>query len=189
MGAASVASTISFRRWGTGTASCEPSADAALLERFMRLRSRFRAPATVTSQRPEAAVYRPLPIMPRWLEATQAIIRNSTAMGSIEPADVGRWLSEDVANAATDFLKDCADLLPSEPHIYSSRDGNLVADFVAPRGSLTAIVAPKFVLLFAVADGTSSSQRILTRNGLREALESTVRPLLTKHHGGLDASR
>ena len=159
MSAVSAASSIDLKYWGSG------------------------------ESRPLTVVYRPKQIMPSWLEATQAVIRSSSAVGFVAPTESDRWLTEDVANAASDFFAETADLLPGEPHVYKSTEGDLVADFVTPNGKLTSIISPVFVLLFASSGNMKVSKRIEQYSQLRFELSQIVRPLLTAHHGSVDTSQ
>ena len=43
-----------------------------------------------------------------------------------------------------------SDVLPGEPYIYSSVDGDLVAEFKDSYGRLTTIIGPTFTIGFAV---------------------------------------
>jgi hypothetical protein len=59
--------------------------------------------------------------------------------GSVLPDEYGRepsteWLSEGAANAAIAFFRNGADLLPTEPHIYGTKSGDLVAEFETANG-------------------------------------------------------
>jgi hypothetical protein len=99
------------------------------------------------------------------------------------PGD-GRWISQAVANSAVDFLQATADLLHEQPFIYSSNNGDLVAEFSANRGTLTAVASPSSVLLFAVVDGVPIERRFDDIRLLRDAVLG-IRPLLSALHGDL----
>src|SRR5258707_325256 len=88
--------------------------------------------------RPETLIYTPTPIGPHWLASTRKRIRTSIMPNYQAGANDGRWLSQEVADAADAFFRETADLLPGEPFIYSSRLGDLVAEFKAEHGTMTS---------------------------------------------------
>ncbi len=158
----------------------EPGPDPSFIERYMR---RFGVAAlSLSENRPEAAIYFSWPIQPSWLIETEGRIRKSIAP-SDQVVNDGHWLSEDVAKAAMGFLEATADLLPGEPFIYSSRKGDLVAEFKAGRGTLTSVVSPHFAVLFAVVDGESVEQVVSNGEDVREAVRKMANVLLTGAHG------
>src|SRR5689334_6162092 len=105
----------------------------------------------LSENRPESLIYSPRPSLPAWLHTVQQRIRNSILPQAQKEND-GRWLSGDIAKAGSDFFQKTADLLTGEPFIYSSCEGDLVAEFSAEHGTMTSIVSSNFVLLFAVVD-------------------------------------
>ena len=85
-----------------------------------------------------------------WLKAVEARIRASVLPKGQDISGSGEWLSVDSANAAINFFRLSADLLPKEPHIYPSLKGDLVAEFESEPYNLTAVVSGNETLLFAV---------------------------------------
>jgi hypothetical protein len=84
-----------------------------------------------------------------WLNIVeQRIIASIPAEGYSANGDTA-WLQPDVGRAALDFFKRTSTVLPSEPSIYSSNAGDLVAEFATPGGRMTCLVSPGFVLVFA----------------------------------------
>ena len=152
--------------------------------RYLRLTGRVQNTDTTI----EADLYTPDLVTPNWLEKTRAAIQNSLAPSPQVVGD-GRWLSQTVVNAATDFLDATADVLPGEPYIYSSREGDLVAEFEAEHGTLTSIVSPDFVLLFAVIDGTPVHRQVDDHRSVREEVQQLTRRLLSGRDGNLEAER
>jgi len=75
-------------------------------------------------------------------------------MTDSEYVNDGSWLDADVAGQALAFFQATSDVLPSEPYIYTSIEGDLVAEFRTPRGSMTSIVGKSSVINFAVIDQT-----------------------------------
>lgn len=86
-----------------------------------------------------------------WLSTVEQRIRASIAPEGYPEEGSGAWLQASVGSAAVDFFRSTSAALPSEPYIYASRVGDLVAEFIGPRGKMTCIVAPKVVYVFAVA--------------------------------------
>jgi hypothetical protein len=80
-----------------------------------------------------------------WLATVQDRIRRSIIPHGQE--NDGRYLDKEIVSAAVTFFEQTSDLLPSEPHIYSSNRGDLVADFRAVDGSMTGIISKDFAVL------------------------------------------
>jgi hypothetical protein len=129
-------------------------------------------------------------LKPAWVEDVQQSIQSSVARSSAYTVGEGRWLSQDVANAASDFFGVSGDLLPSEPYIYSSRKGDFVAEFRAKNGKLTSIVSPEFVLLFAVVSGSAPVERKVTdARTVRDEVRRMIDLLTTSAHGEVAAGK
>jgi uncharacterized protein YgbK (DUF1537 family) len=101
----------------------------------------------------------------------------------------GRWVAQDIADAADEFFQDTADLLPEEPVLYASRQGDLVAEFKGDHGTMTSIISHTFVLLFAVIDGKSMERRVLAGGDMRAAVLQLVERLHAGEHGALESPK
>src|SRR5947199_534644 len=66
----------------------------------------------LSDTRPEASIYTAKPLKPAWLGSIQKTILNSIARSSGAPSGDGRWISQDVANAAAAFFETTADRFP-----------------------------------------------------------------------------
>jgi hypothetical protein len=143
----------------------------------------------LSDYRPEAFLYIPSPIRPRWFATTQKRIYASVRPNERARMNDGCWLSRDVADAANAFFQKTADLLPEEPFIYSSQRGDLVAEFKAERGTMTSIVSPTFVVLFAVVDGMPLERRVLEGGDVREQVLQLTGMLRTGLHGAVDTTK
>src|SRR5207253_6843160 len=77
----------------------------------------------------------------RWPRDWSSGVCSSDLTLDPEAVHDGRWVTQAVANAATDFFKSTADLMPGKPFIYSSREGDLVAEFETKRGTMTSIIS------------------------------------------------
>jgi len=121
-----------------------------------------------------------------WLSAVEKRIRDSTLVEEFGSHSSTEWLKEDIANAAIEFFRVGADLLPTEPHIYASRSGELVAEFETPNGNMTSIVSNSEVTLFGVSANIAEPlyARIpLEARNLREQLRSFTRNWARGSHG------
>ncbi len=85
-----------------------------------------------------------------WLPIVEERIRASTLPDEYEDERSSEWLTEGAALAAIAFFRATADLLPAEPHIYATKEGDLVAEFETKTGSLTSIISGKETIVFAV---------------------------------------
>ncbi len=161
-----------------------PEWDAKVIERYtQKRRAKFRD--LLSNCRPETLIYQPSQVQPAWLQVTKQRIRESIT--SIDRADIndGRWLTQDIADAALDFFAKTADLLPNEPSMYSSRKGDLVAEFKAEKGHLTSIVTPTCVVLYAVVDGEPIEKRISEATELRKEVGKLTQMLRAGQHGSM----
>jgi hypothetical protein len=119
------------------------------------------------------AVIGPIMIAAHWLPTIERRIVSSIApLDEAAPND-GRWVDVDVAAQAIRFFQANSDVLPaSEPYIYTSMQGDLVAEFTAPNGKMTNIVGKSSVVSFAAINGT-----VLTAT-----LEPTLNNVFTIRH-------
>lgn len=101
-----------------------------------------------------------------WLPVIQQRIRDSVIPNEYEGPETTEWLREDIANAAISFFQKSADILPTEPHIYCSNSGNLVAEFATEKGNLTTVVSDQQAVIFvSLSDPDSEPQHHIIRRG------------------------
>jgi hypothetical protein len=102
------------------------------------------------------------------------------------------WLQEDAAEAALSFFRNAADILPSEPFIYSSVNGGLVAEFSGTSGTLSAMISPKAVIIFA-ASGLKTKEHVFlgrtTREELRRGVAEVIKLVDPFPHGSMGTSK
>lgn len=114
-----------------------------------------------------------------WLAVVERRIRDSIAADADKrPHDV-RWLTEEVAGSALRFFRLTSDLLPSEPYIYGTDSGDLVAEFKSKHGALTSIVSGNMLLNYVVVDGMVQHEdpiNLATVNA--GALQEKLRPIM-----------
>jgi hypothetical protein len=143
----------------------------------------------LSDNRQEAEIRAPLSYIPEWLDAVRHRIRDSIVPKGREADNDGQWLTEEIAGVACTFFEEYSALLPSEPFIYGSRQGDLVAEFTSASGSLTAIVSCKSVLLYAVVNGRPEHREVdLLGDGsitLRRDLDELTELLRTGRDGAV----
>jgi hypothetical protein len=124
------------------------------------------------------------PVTP-WLSSVERRIEDSIVPIEYEGLSPTQWLREEVGQAAIRFFQNTADVLPVEPFLYGSQTGALVAEFVAKRGTLTTVVSPNTVIVFAVkADEPDTPVQVTLKRGsnlLREELQEIVKALAGPH--------
>lgn len=96
-----------------------------------------------------------------WLNVVEQRIKASIPAEGYSQTGSVAWLRPQVGRAALDFFRRTSTALPGEPYIYSSRAGDLVAEFFAPSGKLTCLISPEFVYVFA-APGNDIIERKLS---------------------------
>lgn len=147
------------------------------------------APDTSLRDAKTGAKAGPSPSPAKWLADVERRIRNSILPSDSFVANDGRWLAANVANVATSYFQVMSDILPSEPYIYSSRAGDLIAEFRAERGTMTAIVSATYVRTFAtVKDEPPFSKKWPLSAGsdlfgLRKELAAITKNLRKREHG------
>jgi hypothetical protein len=159
--------------------------DASVIERYAGKFAKHRA--VLSDTKPETALREVHPITATWFNIVERRIRQSVLLVGQRAENDGRWLTQDIADTASAYFKATSDVLPAEPFIYSSRNGDLVAEFSAPHGTLTNIVSQTFVVAFAVVDGVPIEKRLELacrgRDRLRQELQQLTKMLCMGRHG------
>jgi hypothetical protein len=106
---------------------------------------------------------------PVWYKAVEARINKSISSNVDQSPGTSGFVTiePDVAKAANTFFRYCGSYLPSEPYIYPSNRGDLIAEFADKRGPLTIIISPKSVIIFAVADGVANEMKFAISTQLK----------------------
>jgi hypothetical protein len=142
-----------------------------------------------TKQERDVREIRPIPAT--WFSTVQRRIQRSIVPPGRNIDDDRRWLTQDVADAASKFFRATSDVLPGEPHIYSSLRGDLVAEFAGAHGTMTNIVSQSLVVVFAVIDGAPAEKRLEPgRNEIdtfRQELNRLTIMLQTGRHGKVES--
>jgi hypothetical protein len=140
----------------------------------------------------ESYIQAPSRIASQWLSTVQERLQQSIVPKNCQSENDGRWLTEDMAASASAFFEMTSDVLPSEPSIYSSQDGDLVAEFDSNHGTMTGIIAKNFVVLFAVVDGVPVERRLVLGSDspkpLRRELQLLAEMLRTGRHGAVETA-
>ena len=122
-----------------------------------------------------------------WLTTVQDRIRRSIIPHGRE--NDGRYLDKEIVSTAVTFFEQTSDLLPSEPHIYSSNRGDLVAEFRGLDGSMTGIISKNFAMLFAVAKGDAIQETMTlgkSRRATRNDLQLFTEKVRARLHGSVE---
>lgn len=169
-----------------------PSPDTAAWEKILEVAAAQRT--ELDANRVWIDTYAPqLPFPNAWLAAVEARIRESILPEGHDDDDLGEWLTPPAAMAALSFFEAGADVLPSEPHIYGTPDGDLVAEFASPEGRMTSVVSRDDTTLFAVRSDNPSKpiQAVIRRgsNRYREELRSFTKSLMAGNHGEVAAGK
>ena len=89
-----------------------------------------------------------------WLPDIEKQIRDSTSSSdSINNENDGSEIAEPIFQAAIGFFQVISNLFNNEPYIYSSRKGDLIAEFEIPGANMTSIIGSSFILLFKEKNG------------------------------------
>jgi|HubBroStandDraft_1064217.scaffolds.fasta_scaffold74976_2 hypothetical protein len=154
------------------------------------------ATVAATSVSPEAIQSGLLDVSPAvapWLADVQRRLNASIGTPVETGQRTGAWLKSDVVSTANRLFEVSSTLFPSAPHLYGSRDGDLVAEFTNQVGSMTMVVTKDSALAFAVV-GSKTFQKTLSLDAMvsttvaRELSEITRR-LSTDSHAQVDTGR
>jgi hypothetical protein len=123
------------------------------------------------------------PLGASWLGAVQR--RLNASIGIEGTISDGTWLPRDVVTAANNFFDATSSLLPSEPYLYSSRAGNLVAEFENKLGRMTLILSKDTAVALASVGKERIQKRIdlagVTPARLRSDISGITDRLRTTH--------
>src|SRR5690242_194424 len=94
----------------------------------------------------------PVPIAARWISTIQRRIKQSVPSRVTTTIEgEGGWLDSDIAAYAVCFFNAVSDVLPaSEPYLYTSNNGDLVAEFAGRDGKLTSVIGKAAVNSFVI---------------------------------------
>jgi len=97
-----------------------------------------------------------------WLPDIEKQINDSVSLSdsSVNNENDGSEISEAISQAAIGFFQTTSDLFDSEPYIYSSKRGDLVAEFRIPNANITSIIGQSFILLFMEKNGKITEKNI-----------------------------
>ncbi|MGO4879476.1 MAG: hypothetical protein ACLP59_01480 [Bryobacteraceae bacterium] len=140
----------------------------------------------------EDAVQGPSQIASSWLTDVRKRLELSILPKGLEAENNGQWLSEDIAAEAVSFFDKTSDLLPSEPYMYSSLMGDLVAEFRTTGGQMTGIIARDYVMLFAVVGGMAIRKQLPvsgSKTAIRRELQKFMTEMLRARQHGAVAPR
>jgi hypothetical protein len=159
----------------------------------------YELPAAAQMEKPrladvklEEAIQGPSQIASSWLANVRKRVELSILPKGIEAQNAGQWLSEDIAAEAVRFFDKTSDLLPSEPFIYSSSVGDLIAEFKTVGGPMTGIIARGFVILFAVVGGAAIKKQLpvsSSKTATRRELQAFMAEMLRARQHGAVATR
>jgi hypothetical protein len=119
----------------------------------------------------------PTPVSANWLAAVERRIRDSVVPQEHAADNDGRWLSQEVANSAIQFFQQASGVLPSEPYIYSSTSGDLVAEFKTRYGVLTSVVTMSKVLAVAMVNDQLKELTLNLETATAGTLRQSLQPI------------
>jgi hypothetical protein len=165
-----------------------------VLSRYIPVRDTWLTHAFGASwARPEEQIRQVEPLYASWLPVVQGRIVASTATDASEMHEIesGQFLKREIVDAALQFFEKASDVLPGEPYIYASKTGDLVAEFEAPRGTMTTIVSKSFALAFAVIAGEQPLERRFaladdSTEPMRSELKALSDRMRTEQNGGME---
>ena len=119
----------------------------------------------------------PIPIAAAWLPDVSRRIKDSVVPEGRQFENEGQWLSSGIAISATAFFQLTSDVLPGEPHIYSSLGGDLVAEFSGTHGVMSAVISPTRLVALVVVDDRPIEKNIDWSSIRADALRKELREI------------
>jgi hypothetical protein len=96
----------------------------------------------------------PVAIPAKWIGTIERRIQQSVPDPTILNVNDEGWLDSDIATYALCFFDTTSDVLPtSEPYLYTTLNGDLVAEFAGRHGKLTNVISKGAVNSFAIVNG------------------------------------
>jgi hypothetical protein len=123
---------------------------------------------------------------PSWLEAVQNAIKASIAEEPNSELIAEGRIRPEVAKGAIDFFERTADLLPSEPYLYPSDGGDLIAEMSSDNARITTIVSSSMVILFGSTKGVAFERRVSDTRSLRAEVQRLMKCVDSAPHGDLE---
>ena len=122
-----------------------------------------------------------------WLADVEMRIQNSIHPFDPNMAETGEWLPRDTAFAALQFFRDGCDLMPGEPHLYGTSEGELVAEFESGSVRMTSVVSDDGATLFGYRrDNDEMPHQLTIRRGSNQGrfeIKSFTQALGVDPHG------
>lgn len=131
----------------------EPSRSANIVNRYLRMFNPLPA-KTLSLFASDLAITMPHPIAAEWFEPVRQRIADSVIVPGEDIHNDETAISPNIGDSSLWFFTNTSDVLPAEPHLYSSRSGDLIAEFEGRYGRLTTIISDWSVLVFAVSGET-----------------------------------
>lgn len=127
------------------------------------------------------------PAVANWLADVESLIRNSIAPSRHSDLITREWLDRDAALAAIVFFRDSCDLLPSEPFVYGTAEGEMVAEFETADLRVTTVVSLDNTILFGYRrDRDDFPTQCIIRHGSnsrRDEVKAFTKALGTTQNG------
>ena len=110
-----------------------------------------------------------------WLSGVEQRIMASVPAEGYPPTGNTAWLNQQVALSSLEFFKSTSTVLPGRAvYLRASRAGDLVAEFSAPKGKMTCLISPKFILVFALVGEETVEKRFLPGKQSADKLRSEI---------------
>lgn len=127
----------------------------------------------------------------RWLGAVEWRLSAAMAQNTDDLINnPGEYISKSVSDYALKFFRETADLLPTEPHLYATPPGDLVAEFETEQILLTLVISEKHIIAFGSTLKDRSEPKYITlEHGsarLRSQIKMFLNGLTSGTHGKMD---
>jgi hypothetical protein len=133
----------------------------------------------------------PSTIPASWLGSVERRIRDSIGPTNWSGESDGRYIGFEIGKRAVQFFRETSDLWASEPYLYSSKAGDLVAEIKDAQISITAVIGGASAIVFAVAGDEIFREEICfdeaVSGSLRGKMKDMVGKSSTDQHVAVDA--
>jgi hypothetical protein len=167
-----------------------PSIDELRLEGYLQ---DYADVVPLSEYRPESELPSLTSTPAPWLGAVQRRLNASIGLEGIEGRNDGAWLIKEVVSNANSVFDAASNLFPSEPYLYGSRAGDLVAEFEGKEGRMTMVVTKEALITFAVAGKKTIRRQMklipFTPADIRRGVADIANSLGSGSYGSVDAEK
>jgi hypothetical protein len=167
-----------------------PRMDEVLLRNYLQ---GYAEKITQAENRPESELPSFAPPPAAWLGAIQRRLNASIGVEGAGERRDGSSLTKEVVSNANSFFEATSNLFPSEPYLYGSRSGDLIAEFESDVGQMTVVVTSRNLIAFAVVGNETVKKQLaivpFASAAIRREIAELASRLGSGRYGSMDSEK